>query len=122
PEEAARPMVVRLKNLDARKQIVQSEDSEKKEVKDKAFLSDKTRSFDRQTKARVTDVFKQGAAGGAKKKQGAKDLKLSDLGTTVGEDPFKSAAEEYKDKKNGANQNSPERKVSSTNDHLEDVA
>jgi len=121
PEVKDRPMVVRLKNLETNKQIVQSEDSEKREVKDKAFLSDKTRSFDRQTKARVNDIFKQGAAGGAKKKQGAKDLKLSDLGTMAGEDPFKSAAKEYVDKKNGSNQNTPERKVSSTNDHLEEV-
>lgn len=116
-----KPLIVKLQNLESKKQIVQSEDSEKNDVKDKAYLSDKTRSFDRETRARVTDVFKEGAAGGAKKKQGAKDLKLSDLGTLAGEDPFKSAAKEYTDKKNGSSQNTPERKVSSTNDYLEEI-
>ena len=121
PQTGQRPIVVKLQNLESKKQIVQSEDSDNKEIKDKAYLSDKTRSFDRQTRARVTDVFKEGAAGGAKKKQGAKDLKLSDLGTRPGEDPFKSAAKEYTDKKNGSSQDTPERKVSSTNDYLEEL-
>lgn len=120
-EPARRPLTVRIQDLDSKEQIAQSEDSEKKDVKDKAFLSDKNRSFDRQTRARVNDIFKEGAAGGGKKKQGAKDLKLSDLGTMAGQDPFKAAAKEYTEKKNGSNQNSPERKVSSTNDYLEDI-
>lgn len=120
-EPVRRPLTVRIQNLDTKEQIAQSEDSEKKDVKDKAFLSDKNRSFDRQTRARVNDIFKEGAAGGGKKKQGAKDLKLSDLGTMAGQDPFKAAAKEYTEKKNGSKQNSPERKVSSTNDYLEDI-
>ncbi len=121
PQTAKKPLIVKLQKLDSKKQIVQSEDSDKKEIKDKAYLSDKTRSFDRQTRARVNDVFKAGAAGGSKKKQGAKDLKLSDLGTLSGEDPFKSAAKEYADKKNGSSQDSPDRKVSSTNDYLAEL-
>lgn len=121
-EPRQKPLVVKLQDIDKfKKQIVQSEDSQKREVKEDAFLSDKTRSFDRQTKARVTDIFKEGRAGGGSKKEGKKDLKLSDLGAQVGEDPFKKAAKNYTQKKNGNGKKGPSPQVSSTNDHIEDI-
>ena len=117
------PIIVRLQDErpEFKKQIVQSEDSDNKEEKKDAFLSDKTRSFDRQTRSRVTDIFREGKEGGGRKKQGKKDVKLSDLGMEPGEDPFKEAAEEYTEAKNGNNDDDPKRKVSSTNDHLEKI-
>lgn len=106
-----------------RKQIVDSEDSANRKKSPDAYLSDKTRTFDRQTKARVTDTFKdtQRAKGAPSKKKGPKDLTFSDLGGNVGEDPFKVAAQDYTDQKNGDGGNAPTRSISSTNDHLEDI-
>lgn len=108
-------------NPEFKKQIVQSEDSDKKEVKEDAYLSDKNRSFERETRSRVTDVFQQGKAGGASKRQNKNDVDLSDLGVSPGEDPFKKAAEEYTEGKNGNDKNNPVQKVSSTNDYVEKV-
>lgn len=123
--QSKRPLVVKLQklpDLKQKKQIVESEDSESKEIINDAFLSDKDRSFDRQTRARKNDVFHQGKASGGKAMQGRKKVSLSDLGSAVGEDPFKKAAKEYTDKKNGLDP-SPvtSQKVSSTNDYLEEV-
>lgn len=119
-EKSDRPLVVRMES-DTKKQIVQSEDSERKDVQDDSFLSDKNRSFDRQTRARVTDKFNQGERSEGGKKSGKKDIKLSDLGAGVGEDPFKKAAEDYKKQKNGDGGKNPNQTVSSTNDHVEDI-
>jgi TonB family protein len=76
-----------------KRQIVQSEDSATSEKKDSAFLSDKTRSFDRQTMAKNVDIFNKTGKGNAaktqvaektaeapKKKVDMKDIKLSDIG------------------------------------------
>lgn len=129
------PITVKIDDIDRiRKQIVDSEDSANREEKKDAYLSDKTRSFDRQTKARVTDTFKttrskEGTPGSTGKsgKKKIKDLKFSDLGGSASEDPFKVAAEEYTNQKNGKNGqggdggNSPDRSISSTNDHLEGI-
>lgn len=114
------PLIVKL-NPSAKKQIVQSEDSAKREEKDDAFLSDKTRSFDRQTRSRVTDRFNEGRAAAGAQKRGVKDLKLSDLGSEVSGDPFKKAAEDYTKIKNGQMGKAPDRTVSSTNDHVEEI-
>lgn len=119
-----------------RKQIVQSEDSESTEKKDKSFLSDKTRSFDRQTVAKSVDVFKRAALGDAaitqkaqkkeaeaKKKDTFKDLKLSDFGLAAG-DPLPKkvarnpASESVKGMKNG---DPLSQGLSATNDYVEEV-
>lgn len=84
--------------LNQKRQIVQSEDSERKEKKEDAFLSDKDRSFDRETIARNIDSFKKAAKGNAastqiahkpeaqkKKAANLKDLKLSDFGMVSGD-------------------------------------
>lgn len=81
-----------------KQQIVQSEDSQSAEKKDNAFLSDKDRSFDRETVARNIDKFKRAAKGNSaatqvaqktasqkKKAPNLKDLKLSDFGMLSGE-------------------------------------
>lgn len=134
------PIKVNLERLpmqSTKKQIVESEDGKRKKV-DGAYLSDKDRAFDRETVARKIDTFKKGAkssgeggGGGAaspkvskgSQGKGKKGMKLSDLGAHVGQpDPFMAAAKEYSAKKNG-NPGAPgvARKVSSTNDHVEDV-
>lgn len=117
--DTEKPIKVRI--IDVKKQIVQSRDSKDRRVKDKAFLSDKTRSFNRQTRSRVTDIFHEGSKGGGRRKQGKKDLKLSDLGSMVGDDPFKKAAKDYSKQKNGDGESKQSRKVSSTNDYLEKI-
>jgi TonB family protein len=119
--EQKKPLVVKL-NTQIRKQIVQSEDSENKTEKDDAFLSDKTRAFDRQTRARKIDKFNttKRAEGGGNKK-GTKDLKLSDLGASPGEHPLEKAARDYTKQKNGDSGKDINRSVSSTNDYLQDI-
>lgn len=147
PPEA--PMKVRLlDHVPANRQIVRSEDSELKEKRPDAFLSDKDRSFDRQTIARKVDVFKEGGKGNASfdargtqgkiskvhggsqgKKtgqtaKGLKGLKLSDLGSAHGmkDDPFQAAAKEYSMAKKGQKTGShASRGISSTNDYVENV-
>lgn len=123
--QSKKPLVVKLQKLPElkhKRQIVESEDSESKEIVNDAFLSDKDRSFDRETRARKNDVFHQGKVRGGKAMHGRKKVSLSELGSAVGEDPFKKAAEEYTNKKNG-HESSPDtsQKVSSTNDYLEEV-
>ncbi len=81
-----------------KQQIVQSEDSASDTKPKEAFLSDKDRSFDRQTVAKNIDSFKKAALGNAnetqmaqkaqtarKKNPAVKDLKLSDFGMVSGE-------------------------------------
>lgn len=114
-------MTVRLQtDSEFRKQIVQSLDSDSKEIKDDAFLSDKTRAFDRQRIAKKIDTFtppsmKAGEKGGGKK------IKMKDLGALVQADPFREAAKEYTKKKDGDGGTEAVRKVSSTNDYVEDI-
>ena len=115
-----KPLIIKVKN-DVNRQIVQSEDSESKEAKDNAFLSDKNRSFDRQTKSRVTDIFHEGQRKSGGGKPGVKDLKLSDLGTQQGDNPFEKAAKQYNKLKNGEGGKDLSRSVSSTNDYIEDI-
>lgn len=103
-----------------RSQIVQSLDSDKKDVTEDAFLSDKTRSFDRQRVGREIDLFsltqqKSGEVGRGKK------IKMSDLGTLIKSDPFREAAHEYSRKKEGDGGKELFRNISSTNDYIEDV-
>lgn len=126
-EVQGKPLKVKITRMtpqEFKKQIVQSEDSEKKERKDDAFLSDKDRSFDRQTVAKKVDTFKQGArSGGAPKSGEKKDIKLSDLGANVGEKhPLQKAAENYTKAKNGEGPDQDvSRQVSSTNDHVKEI-
>lgn len=126
--------------LSQRRQIVQSEDSASKEKKKDAYLSDKTRSFDRQTVSKNTDTFSKAAMGNsavtqkaqtgeaetkAKKKPNLKDMKLSDFGISPHEiaAPSKAArapaSESVKGMKNG---NPLSQGLSATNDYVEEVA
>jgi TonB family protein len=123
--EPEKPLVIKIDpdSFKLSKQIVQSEDGGRNEPVKGAYLSDKTRAFDRQTKARVTDTFRpeqrsERKAGG---KVSPKDLKFSDLGAHVAENPFKTAAKEYSDAKNGNGKRNIAGHVSSTNDYVEDV-
>lgn len=120
-----------------KKQIVQSEDSESKEKKDDAFLSDKDRSFDRQSVSKNIETFNKAAKGNAsvtqkamakqavaKKKTTPKDLKLADIGLEAGNpEPFKAArapaSETVKGMENGDPLSSG---LSATNDYVEEMA
>lgn len=135
-QDKSTPLKVRvLRELEARKQIVRSEDSPHQEKKEDAYLSDKDRSFDRQTRARKVDVFQNAAKGNASinspqskksaqtSKRSTKNLKLSDLAAAPGNpNPFAKAAREYAAAKKGVKQgNEISRGISSTNDHVEKV-
>ncbi len=112
------PLKVKILNdLRTRKQIVQSQDpTEKFPTPDDAYLSDKDRSFERQTRARVIDTFNQGGGGG----RVSEGVSLSDLGAfTQGHHPLKAAAREQK--KRGSLSEASGQGVSSTNDYIDKV-
>ena len=129
-QEALKEMALSQKN-----QIVQSEDSEAREKKKDAFLSDKERSFDRQTVAKNVDIFKKAALGDARvtqkaqtksseaKKVDFKNIKLSDLGMAAGEQGLPKrlrapASESVQGMKNG---DPLAQGLSATNDYVEEV-
>lgn len=119
-----KPLVVRVERERERKitkQIVQSSESDRREVKEDAYLSDKTRSFDRQTRARVVDKFNETNSRKKGKKSNKDDLKLSDLGAGTSDHPLKQAAEEYTKEKNGDSGKASHNKVSSTSDYVKDI-
>ncbi|MFP5384976.1 MAG: energy transducer TonB [Bacteriovoracia bacterium] len=125
-----------LKESLTKHQIVRSEDSEFTEKKEDAFLSDKDRSFDRQTVAKNIDTFKKAAKGNAattqvaqkpqvsrKKSPSLNDLKLSDFGMTSGEPVPKEvtrspASVTQKGMENG---DPTSQGLSATNDYVEEV-
>lgn len=131
--------VAKAQAVSQKRQIVQSEDTtDETKPKDKAFLSDKDRNFDRQTVSRNTDIFKQAAKGNAavtqkaqpkqqtaqKKKTDLKDLKLTDIGMTALDQSAREvarnpASESVKGMKNGSLTNEG---LSATNDYVEEVA
>lgn len=122
-----------------KRQIVQSEDSAVNERPEtEAFLSDKDRSFDRQTVAKQIDSFNKAAKGNAetthkavqaqksprKKAQDLKDLKLSDFGIMSG-DPLPKevvrapASASQKGMENG---DPSADGLSATNDYVQEIA
>lgn len=126
---------VKAMELSQKKQIVQSEDSETSEKRDKAFLSDKDRSFDREVVSRKIDTFNKAAKGNAQqdqiaekvqgdKKKSLKDMKLSDIGMGT----FESASKEIahvpanKSKKGTENGDELSQGFSATNDYVQEVA
>lgn len=106
------------------RQIVQSDDDgseAKRPHKADAYLSDKDRSFERETRARLVDRFNRGGGGGEAVAPEKKSLKLSDLGAFAkNHHPLKVAAEELK-KERVAGSRGPGRGVSASNDHLLNV-
>jgi TonB family protein len=119
-----------------KRQIVQSEETQNKDKKDEAFLSDKDRSFERETVAKNIDIFKKTAQGNsdvtqaAQKSQSAKkkapnlkDLKLSDIGMASG-DPLPkevSRAPASSSQKGLENGDPMEQGFSATNDYVQEV-
>lgn len=117
------------------RQIVQSEDSESLAKPKEAFLSDKDRSFERETMARTIESFNKAALGNSSQTQKAaaeksptqkkaiKDLKLSDFGMgpespqmdQVTRTPAKDSTQGLK------NGDSLSKGLSATNDYVEDV-
>lgn len=112
------PLKVRILNdLRTRKQIVQSQDPKLNlPPKEDAYLSDKDRSFERQTRARVIDKFNQGGGGGSV----SEGVSLSDLGAfSQGHHPLKAAAR--KQKRPGNLSDASGQGMSSTNDFVDQV-
>jgi TonB family protein len=103
--------VIQIKVIDevkVKKQVVESVDSDNREVSKKAFLSDKNRTFDHQRKAKKIDQFSKSSSGSPKK-----SIRFSDLGSLVNHDPFKEVAQ-------GQSKNL-EKKAHSSNDYLPDI-
>ncbi len=124
--------------LSQRRQIAQSEDSTSSEKKKDSFLSDKDRSFDRQTIAKNVAKFNTTAKGDSnvtnkaqpkeaavsKKAADLKNINLSDLGLAAAEPPPRKmarapASESTKGMKNG---DPLAQGLSATNDYVEEVA
>ncbi len=107
------------------RQIVASEDPAAVTTpKEKAYLSDKNRAFDRQTKARIVDQFQKGTKG-SRGKRGQRNLSLGALGGAIAKNnPFEKAAREYTHAKRENKQvagGRGGRSISATNDHLTDI-
>lgn len=120
PELADQRINLRILYSKTKNQIVRSEDSRERTPRDEAYLSDKTRSFDRETRARNIDTY-QSQQKGNKGKSKVKDLSLSDLSPKEELDPFAQAAKEYSKAKAGTKSGENSRSISSTNDYLEEV-
>ncbi len=109
------------------RQVVASEDPDTVTTpKENAYLSDKTRSFDRQTRARIVDRFQKGtSAKGSRGKRGQKNLSLGALGGEIAKNnPFEKAAREYTQARRENKQfagGPGGRSISATNDHLTDI-
>ncbi len=118
-----------------KRQIVQSEDSDNQEKAEKAFLSDKNRTFDRETVAKKIDSFQKAAKGNASvtqpemtktsktQKKAIKDLKLADFGMMAG-DPLpveRSRAPASESIKGIENGDLASQGLSATNDYVEEV-
>lgn len=130
-EEALRELATKEK-----RQIVRSEDSDSQEKpKTEAFLSDKDRSFERETMAKTIESFQKAARGNATvtkthqpkmaraKKKAIQNLKLADFGMEAG-DPVPvertraPASEAIKGLENGEMTSLG---LSATNDYVEEV-
>ena len=117
------PMIVKIQksSISLKRQIVQSEDSESTKKMDDSFLGDKDRFFDRETRAKNIDTFRDSkASAGGKSQNTQRKIDLSDL-AFEGSDPFQVAAQDYIAAKNGQGQEQQAQTVSSTNDYLEDI-
>jgi TonB family protein len=118
-----------------KRQIVQSEDSASSEKRDSAFLSDKTRSFDRETIAKTVDKFNKTGKGNStktqiaektaeapKKKVDMKDIKLSDIGVNPYEVPQKIERAPASASEKGLQNGDPTAQgFSATNDYVQEV-
>jgi TonB family protein len=123
-EQPQKPKPIKIKVLRnyqfTGKQIVESEDGNSEaHPMDDAYLSDKTRKFDRETQSKNIGVFKKGARGEVKGSD-AKNIELSELSTfKKGHDPYKSSAKAYSQKLKGeVNGHKGERGESASGDHL----
>lgn len=131
--EAESTLKVRLHQTTHKKQIVQSEDpTEEKSPVDNAFLSDKNRTFDRQTVSRQIESFKKAAKGNAEvdqqrktlsKTKDKKEMKLSDVGLAHSfAQNFRPIEDEASQMKAGKeNGELKEMGLSATNDYLDEM-
>jgi TonB family protein len=119
-----------------KRQIVQSEDSQNQEKPKEAFLSDKDRSFERETRAKSIETFKHAAKGNStatnipqqasasRHKADFKKLKLSDIGVESGDPlPRKVSRSPASLTTKGVENGDPlSQGLSATNDYVEEVA
>lgn len=124
---------VRLHQITNRKQIVQSEDPTiDREPVENAYLSDKNRTFDRQTVSKQIDNFKKAALGNAEIDQNKKSakthkvkkqMKLSDVGISHEyAQNFKPVQDEASVMKAGKeNGELKEMGLSATNDYMDEM-
>jgi TonB family protein len=122
------------KAFKTKNQIVQTDDAGKKEKpKDKAFLGETDKTYDRQTVASSIDKFNSAAKGNSSvdtqaqqasksQKKALKDLKLSDIGAQDLGSPKVQRAPASFSKKGLENGDERSQGLSSTNDYIEDVA
>lgn len=125
--------VIKLRLHHTKKQIVQSEDPrDKRDPVDNAFLSDKNRTFDRETVAKKVESFKKAAKGnalinqkikGSQEKKDFKNIKLSDVGVAheyakTFKPLEKEASELIQGKENGS---LTESGLSATNDYIDEM-
>jgi protein TonB len=106
------PLRVKIVSAPLRRQIVQSEDPkiESAPKNEARFLSDKSRTFERESVARKVDVFK---SSGGKGESGQKKISLSDLGAfKKNHNPLKTTAHDSSAQKRGE---------SATNDFVEKI-
>ena len=96
--------------LQTKKQIVRSKDSDDRRVREKSYLSDKNRSFDRQSVAKKIAPYQENGGGDNKPQSKKKDLTLTDLG-------FKNNDQQFKSDSLSARAGP----LSSTNDHIENI-
>lgn len=119
-----------------KKQIVQSEDSANNEKpKTEAFLSDKDRSFDRETLSKAVNTFQKAGKGDSSvtnperkqqtaktQKKAMKDLKLTDLGMGAGEMMAVEQTRAPASVQGIENGDLSTQGMSATNDYVEEVA
>lgn len=118
------------------RQIVQSEDTDNREKAEKAFLSDKTRKFDRETISKSVNTFQKAGKGNASltqpevtktakaqtQKKALKDLKLSDFGMNAADNTPVERSRAPASIKGIENGDLATQGLSATNDYVEEVA
>lgn len=105
-----RVLILKIKD-DPKNQIIQSQDSVDKRSGKNPFLSDKNRSFKKQTQAKTIKSF----SSAENESKVIKDINFSDLGMGVQKNPFNNF---YQDQKKIKNKKIAQKKMGSSNDYL----
>lgn len=113
---------IRVTFFPRRHQIVESQESQRKDISPSAFLSDRSRSFERQTRTSGGETFNSGPSAGGANGKAWRDLRLSDLSLTGKDHPLLMAARKYAELKRARlSESSGASKVTSTTDYLPEI-